>query len=62
MNLRTLWCDIFHRGGEIKRDCYDRINWQCSKCRRWAIPVDLQTERLMTDKAIRAALKGDDHV
>ena len=51
--MRKWWCSWFHGGGEIKRDCYDRINWQCSKCGRWADPVDKQTERLSTDAAIK---------
>ena len=38
--MRKWWCSWFHGGGEIKRDCYDRINWQCSKCGRWADPVE----------------------
>ena len=57
MKLNTLWCDLFHGGGQIKRDCYDRINWQCSKCLRWSDPVDKQTERLITEAAIDAKLK-----
>lgn len=58
MKLSTLWCSWLHGGGKIKRDCYDRINWQCSKCGRWCIPVDKQTERLITEAASEAKLKG----
>ena len=50
------WCYSFH-GGDIKRDCYGRINWQCRSCGRWGEPVDKQTERLITDRAIEAKLK-----
>ena len=51
--MRKWWCSWFHGGGTIKRDCYDRINWQCSKCKRWADPVDKQTKRLITERAIK---------
>ena len=57
MNLRSLWCDLFHGGGKIKRDHYDRINWQCSTCGRWSIPIDRQTEKLMTELHIESARK-----
>ena len=40
--LTKQWCSWFHGGGQIKRDCYDRINWQCSKCGRWCDPVELK--------------------
>jgi hypothetical protein len=40
--LAKQWCSWFHGGGQIKRDCYDRINWQCSKCGRWCDPVELE--------------------
>ena len=55
--LNTLWCDLFHGGGQIKRDDDGRINWQCNKCLRWSDPVDTMTERLITDAAIKAKLK-----
>jgi hypothetical protein len=55
--LSLYWCSWFHGGGRIKRDCYDRINWQCDKCGRWSMPVDRQTERLITESAIQAKLK-----
>lgn len=54
--MRKWWCSWFHGGGEIKRDCYDRINWQCVKCGRWSTPVDKRTERLIrliTETAIK---------
>jgi len=54
--LKNKLCDWFHAGGDIKRDCYGRINWQCRTCSRWAQPVDLQTERLITDNAIRESI------
>jgi len=57
MKLKTFWCNLFHGGGKIKRDCYGRINWQCTKCLRWSDPVDSQTERLITEEAIEAKLK-----
>lgn len=47
------WCGWTHGGGDIKRDPYMRINWQCRKCGRWAEPVDLQTERLIVERDIR---------
>ena len=40
--LTKHWCSWFHGGGQIKRDCYDRINWQCGKCGRWCDPVELK--------------------
>lgn len=49
------WCDLFHGGGQVTRDCYDRINWRCFKCGRWAMPVDRQIEKLMTEFAIQKA-------
>jgi hypothetical protein len=55
--LTKQWCSWFHGGGKIKRDCYDRINWQCSKCGLWADPVDAQTERLLIASDIEAKLK-----
>jgi hypothetical protein len=54
MNLRERWCDWFHGGGTIKRDPYGRVNWQCG---RWGEPVDKQTERLVTDAALREKAK-----
>ena len=57
MNLREWWCSWFHGGGNIKSDCYDRINWQCRKCGRWAQPVDKQTEDLIINADIKAKLK-----
>jgi hypothetical protein len=55
--LTKQWCGWFHGGGEVKRDCYDRINWQCGKCGRWSDPIDAQTERLLIDSDIEAKLK-----
>ena len=60
MKLKTRWCNLFHGGGQIKRDDEGRINWQCSKCLRWSDPVDKETERLIMvviDAAIEAKLK-----
>ena len=51
--IKELWCSWTHGGGTIKRDPYDRINWQCVKCGRWAEPVDLQTERIIVERDIR---------
>ena len=51
--FKTFWCSWFHGGGDIKRDAQDRINWQCRKCGRWAVPVDPKEEV----RAIEAALK-----
>jgi hypothetical protein len=34
--LSKYWCSWFHGGGKIERDCYDRVNWRCCKCKRWA--------------------------
>ncbi len=53
--LKNKLCDWFHAGGDIKRDCHGRINWQCRTCSRWAIPVNPQTERLITDNAAGAS-------
>jgi hypothetical protein len=55
--IAKLWCSWFHGGGEIKRDRYDRINWQCCTCGRWSDPIDSQTERLLIDSDIEAKLK-----
>jgi hypothetical protein len=54
--LKNKLCDWFHAGGDIKRDCHGRINWQCRTCSRWADPVDPQTARLITDNAIEEAI------
>lgn len=51
--IKRVWCDKTHGGGRIKRDPYQRINWQCDKCGRWAEPVDLQTERMIVERDIR---------
>lgn len=53
--LKEKWCGLFHGGNTILRDCYERINWQCVSCGRWSIPVDKQTEKLMTEAAIAKA-------
>lgn len=58
--LKNKLCDWFHAGGDIKRDCYGQINWQCRTCSRWGQPVDLQTERLITDNAIRESIRARD--
>lgn len=54
--LKNKICDWFRAGGDIKRDCYGRINWQCRSCYRWAEPVDPQTELLMTAAHIKEAI------
>ena len=51
------WCDLFHGGGQVTRDPYGRINWCCSKCGRWSLPVDKLTEKLITESAIRARME-----
>jgi hypothetical protein len=55
--LSEQWCSWFHGGGTIKRDSFDRINWQCNKCGRWAEPVDSRTEQRIIESTIRAKLK-----
>jgi hypothetical protein len=55
--LKSKWCDWFHGGGLIKRDHLGRINWQCSKCGRWAEPVEVEEERATTDSELVTALK-----
>ena len=37
--LKSVWCSYFHGGGYILRDQSGRVNWQCTKCGRWANPV-----------------------
>jgi hypothetical protein len=54
--LKNKICDWFHAGGDIKRDCYGRINWQCRSGYRWGEPVDPQTELLMTAANIKEAI------
>lgn len=51
--IKTAWCDWMHEGGDVKRDPYMRINWQCRTCGRWGEPVDPQTERLIVESDIR---------
>lgn len=55
--LKEKWCDWFHGGGHIKRDCYGRINWQCDRCGRWGAPVDKQTEALIIERDIEQRMK-----
>jgi hypothetical protein len=56
--LRSMICDWFHAGGRIKRDAYDRINWQCDTCGRWAEPVDKKTEELIIESHITKAIRA----
>lgn len=53
--MKTTWCSWTHGGGRIKRDTNDRINWQCSKCGRWAVAVAQETENEILDRAITRA-------
>jgi len=47
--LAEIWCELFHRGGDIKRDSEGRINWQCAKCGRWGTSVtDLEEDELLS--------------
>ena len=41
--LKRMWCGWTHGGGRIKHDVNGTINWQCSKCGRWAIAVKENT-------------------
>ena len=50
--LKEQWCDWFHGGGHIKRDCYGRINWQCDRCGRWGEPVERNDEDRIIDSVI----------
>ena len=43
--LRLIWCDLVHRGGDIKHDPSGKINWQCRKCGRWCDPVILTNDK-----------------
>lgn len=52
------WCAWTHGGGIIKRDDQGRINWQCSKCGRWAEPVPLRDEADMIDRDIERRALG----
>ena len=53
--LKQVLCSWTHGGGHIKRDLQGRINWQCQKCGRWADPVPLEQEQIMTTQALEAA-------
>jgi len=55
--LKQFWCSWTHGGGHIKRDSFDRINWQCCKCGRWSDPIPLETEHRQTAKDMLAALE-----
>ena len=55
--LKSWWCDMTHLGGVITRDPEGRINWQCSKCGRWADPSSLSEELLVIDAEIKKARK-----
>lgn len=57
--IRVWWCQLFH-GGDIKRDNWGRINWQCRDCGRWSDhPVSLEDEEQMTSRAIAVWLEKD---
>jgi hypothetical protein len=58
--LKQVWCSWTHGGGVIKRDHLDRINWQCSKCGRWADAVSLEDECKVVEAHMKAMLKGED--
>lgn len=51
--LRQLWCSWTHGGGKIKHDSLGRINWQCSKCGRWADGVPLKLEKELLDRQLK---------
>ena len=53
--LKDLWCGWFHGGGTVQRDDQYRLNWRCSKCGRWAMPLSQEAEKRLTDKAIKGA-------
>lgn len=50
--LRELWCELAHAGGRVQRDPAGRINWQCSTCGRWSVPVPLEDERRAVERDI----------
>lgn len=56
--LKEKWCDWFHGGGRIARDCYGRLNWTCDRCGRWGEPVDNQTETLIIERDIEERVPG----
>lgn len=56
--LRELWCEWTHSGGKIERDELGRINWRCSRCKRWGgYPVPLRDEGL----ALKAHIERTTH-
>lgn len=50
--IKKTWCNIFHRGGHVKRDSSGRINWQCVDCGRWSTPVSKEEEQKVVDRDI----------
>lgn len=57
MKFKELICEWFHGGGDIKRDVYGQINWQCRKCGRWAEPVSKQTEQHIIDIHVKEKIQ-----
>lgn len=56
--LAALWCEWTHGGGYILRDPSGRVNWQCSKCGRWAQPVSETDEaNLLRQHEIAQAMR-----
>jgi hypothetical protein len=53
--IASEWCRATHGGGQIMRDPSGRVNWQCSKCGRWAQPVPEQDERALVDRDLSHA-------
>ena len=56
--LKDKLCNLFHAGGDIKRDRNGCINWQCRTCGRWADPVDERTEERIVEADIRKAIRA----
>ena len=52
------WCAWTHGGGTIQRDEIGRINWQCSRCGRWSVPVPLQYEDAVINADIERRALG----
>lgn len=53
------WCSWTHGGGRIERDPSGRVNWQCSKCGRWAEPVSHADEANLLDRRIKSVQKSN---
>lgn len=47
------WCQYTHGGGYIMRDPSGRVNWQCAKCARWAVPVSESDEYALIVSDVR---------